>query len=112
MESTRSEIKYEIERSQNKKRNANDTRYGRTGARCGRSPGESRLAFSTEKVSSAAIAGFSSGLLEAASLKGISPQDLSVLRVLIGMKQGGEEVLGLGEMSLDVKEKEVWRRAY
>ena len=112
MESTRSEIKYEIERSQNKKKNANDTRYGRTGARCGRSPGESRLAFSMEKVSSAVIAGFSSGLLEAASLKGIGPQDLSVLRVLISMKQGGEEVLGLGEMSLDVKEKEVWRRAY
>ena len=67
--------------------------------------------FSTE-VSSAAIAGFSSGLLEVASLKGIGPQDSSVLRVLIGMKQGGKEVLGLGEMSLDMKEKEVWRRAY
>ena len=112
MESTRSEIKYEIERSQNKKKNANDTRYGRTGARCSRSPGESRLAFSTEKVLSAVIAGFSSGLLEAASLKGVSLQDSSVLRVLISMKQGGKEVLGLGEMSLDVKEKEVWRQAY
>ena len=73
MESTRSEIKYEIERSQNKKENANDTRYGRAGARCSRSPGESRLAFSMEKVLSMAITAFSSRLLEAASLKGIGP---------------------------------------
>ena len=69
MESTRSEIKYEIERSQNKKKNANDTRYGRTGARCGRSPGKSRLAFSTEKVSSTAIAGFAAGFWRRRALR-------------------------------------------
>ena len=33
------------------------------------------------------------------------------LRVLIGVKQGGEEVLGLGERSLDVREEEMQRRA-
>ena len=78
MESTRSEIKYEIERSQNKKKNVNDTRYGRTGARCGRSPGESRLAFSTEKVSSAAIAGSSSRPLKVVSNKGVARRGSSV----------------------------------
>ena len=64
-----------------------------------------------EEMSSAAIVGSSGALLEAASLKGVGPRDSSVLRVLIGMKQGGEEVLGLGERSLDVRE-EVRRRAY
>ena len=34
------------------------------------------------------------------------------MRVLIDVKQGGEEVLGLGERSLDVREEEVRRRAY
>ena len=31
------------------------------------------------------------------------------LRVLISKKQGGEEVLGLVERSLDVREEEIWR---
>ena len=50
---------------------ASDTKNGKTRARCGRGPGESRLAFPTEEVSSAAIAGSSGGLLEAANLEGV-----------------------------------------
>ena len=51
------------------------------------------------------------GLFEAARTKTRRPAMFKCLRVLIGMKQGSEEVLGLGERSLDVREEEMRRRA-